>query len=153
LTFLDGPDQMLIHPVWPPVYGDPDSLRLFHVMPFRPDWADAAADHVEDACRTEGVEYIRGDRVSEQNIIQSIWRELATASHVLVDMTGFNENVALELGIAHTLGRPTAMVGQGDAVDNLFPMIAKLRFNPYGQPDDGKLASATKGLIRKDPTR
>jgi nucleoside 2-deoxyribosyltransferase len=153
LTFLDGPDQMLIHPVWPPVYGDPDSLRLFHVMPFRPDWADAAADHVEDACRTEGVEYIRGDRVSEQNIIQSIWRELATASHVLVDMTGFNENVALELGIAHTLGRPTAMVGQGDAVDNLFPMIAKLRFNPYGQPDDGKLASATKGLIRTDPTR
>jgi hypothetical protein len=116
LTFLDNPDEMLIHPVWPPAYRDADSLRLFHVMPFRPDWADAAAACAEDVCRAERVEYIRGDRVSDQNIIQSIWKELATASHVLVDMTDFNENVALELGIAHTLGCSTAMVGQGDTV-------------------------------------
>lgn len=41
--------------------------------------------------------------------------------------------MALELGIAHTLGRPTPMVSRGDTVKRLFPMIAKLRFHPYGE--------------------
>jgi nucleoside 2-deoxyribosyltransferase len=143
-----GDDRlMLIHPVWPPVYPQPGKVRLFHVMPFRPKWADTAAKRVESACAAAGVVYVRGDRVSEPNVIRSIWEEINRATHVLVDMTGFNANVALELGIAHTLGRPTLMVGQGETVNRLFPMIAKLRFYPYAKATDSALSAQVSRFV------
>jgi hypothetical protein len=74
---------------------------------------------------------VRGDRVSDPRIIRSIWEEICRATHVLVDLTDFNANVALELGIALTLGKKTLIVGQGDTVDRLFPSVAKLRVHPY----------------------
>jgi len=42
-SFLGDGRLMLIHPAWLPVYVDGRGSRLFHVMPFRPEWADAAA--------------------------------------------------------------------------------------------------------------
>jgi len=147
VSFLVEDDLMLIHPVWPPTYPDPDHSRLFHVMPFQPDWADAAADRVESICTAANADYVRGDRVKDANIIGSIWKEINLASHVLVDLTDFNENVALELGIAHTLGRPTVMVGQGDSVERLFPMIAKLRFYPYEDVANPQLEAAVADLL------
>ena len=147
VSFLIEDDQMLIHPVWPPTYPDADRSRLFHVMPFRPDWADAAADRVESVCTAANADYVRGDRVKDANIIGSIWKEINQASHILVDLTDFNQNVALELGIAHTLGRPTVMVGQGDTVERLFPMIAKLLFYPYEDAAGPQLDAAVADLI------
>lgn len=145
--FLGADAPVLIHPVWPPAYPEPEMLRLFHVMPFQPAWADVAADRVEKVCRTMKVQYVRGDRVKDPNVIRSIWEEINRASHVLVDLTDFNANVALELGIAHTLGRPTLMVGQGTTVKRLFPMIAKLRFDSYESAESSKLSALVKSLL------
>jgi nucleoside 2-deoxyribosyltransferase len=142
---IDAPT--LIHPAWPPVYPEPGKLRLFHVMPFQPPWADAASAHVEKVCRAMKVQYVRGDRVRDPNVIRSIWEEINQASHVLVDLTGFNANVALELGIAHTLGHPTLMVGQGTTVKRLFPMIAKLRFDSYQSAESPELRVLVKSLL------
>ncbi len=143
-----GDDRLtLIHPVWPPVYPESGNPRLFHVMPFQPKWADAAAKCVEGVCSSAGIAYVRGDRVSKPNVIRSIWEEINRATHILVDLTGFNANVALELGIAHTLGRPTLMLGQGDTVKRLFPMIAKLRFYPYKNTVSSELDALVKKLI------
>ena len=142
--FLGADAPMLIHPVWPPAYPEPGKLRLFHVMPFRAAWSDAAADRVEKACRERNVQYVRGDRVADANVIRSIWQEINRASHVLADLTGFNANVALELGIAHALGRPTFTIAQG-ADFKPFAAIAKLRFRPYKSakgPELGKLVDA-----------
>lgn len=80
------------------------------------------------------VEYIRGDMVADPRIIRSIWQELCQASHVLVDITGFNANVAFELGIAHTLGKKVLIVGQEETIENLFDMIEKHRVTTYA-PD------------------
>ena len=147
VSFAVEDDLMLIHPAWPPTYPDSVRSRLFHVMPFRPEWADAAAARVESACAAANADYVRGDRVKDANIIGSIWKEISQASHVLVDLTDFNENVALELGIAHTLGRPTVMVGQGDTVERLFPMIAKLRFYPYENVASPQLGASVEALL------
>jgi hypothetical protein len=73
--------------------------------------------------------------VEEPNVIRSIWEEIARATHVVVDLTGFNANVALELGIAHTLGKKVLMVGHDDAVDNLFSSIRKLRVKKYSMKE------------------
>jgi hypothetical protein len=100
-------------------------------MPFGPEWADAAADIARTACDTNGVVYIRGDMVADPKIIRSIWEELCQSSHVLVDITGLNANVAFELGIAHTLGKEVLIVGQEESIENLFDMIEKHRVTAY----------------------
>ncbi len=57
--------------------------------------------------------------------------ELCRATHVLVELTAFNANVAFELGIAHALGRPTRIVGLRGVEKRSFPMIAHRRVYPY----------------------
>ena len=136
--YLDDGQTMLIQPFWPPVYPAVNDRRLFHVMPFRPKWADRVTELVRNTCENAGVAYIRGDEVDNPDVIRSIWEEIARASHVLVDLTGFNANVALELGIADTLGKNTRMVGQGNTVDHLFPSIVKRRFFQYDLLDRAK---------------
>lgn len=144
--FLGAGAPMLIHPVWPPAYPEPGKLRLFHVMPFRQAWSDAAAGSVEKACRERRVQYVRGDRVADANVIRSIWQEINQASHVLADLTGFNANVALELGIAHALGRPVLTAVQGPDFKP-FPAIAKLRFHLYKSPESPGLEQLVESLL------
>lgn len=144
--FLGASAPMLIHPVWPPAYPEPGKQRLFHVMPFEQQWSDAVADRVESLCRKNNVQYVRGDRVADPNIIRSIWQEINRASHVLADLTGFNTNVALELGIAHTLGVPTVMAIQGKALSP-FPAIAKFRFYPYASALGEDLSQLVQALL------
>jgi hypothetical protein len=129
--YLNDGETMLIQPVWSPVYPEENQPRLFHVMPFRPKWADAVANATRKICKGNNFTYIRGDEVKEPNVIRSIWEEIARATHVLVDLTGFNANVALELGITHTLGRKVLMVGQEKTIDLLFPSIQKFRVQSY----------------------
>jgi nucleoside 2-deoxyribosyltransferase len=144
--FLGADAPMLIHPVWTPAYPEPGKRRLFHVMPFRPEWSDAAADRVEKACCKTNAQYVRGDRVADANVIRSIWQEINRASHVLADLTGFNANVALELGIAHALGRPTLTIAQG-ADFKPFAAIARLRFHLYQSAQGAELGKLVDALL------
>ncbi len=137
VDFLNDGSTMLIYPIWSPVYPKAERSRLFHVMPYTPkNWKeDIKADDVmaitKEVCKITDVDYVRGDEVEDHNVIRSIWEEIAQATYVLVDLTGFNANVALELGITHTLGRPSLIVGQSDTVKQLFPMIGKRRIQTY----------------------
>ena len=133
LVGFAGSDAWLVSlPAWPGAYPQPDQRRCFHVMPFRQPWSDSAMAHVSNACRTAGAAYIRGDRAVTPDVMVSIWKEIATASHIVVDLTDANPNVALELGIAHGLGRPVLPVGQARTVEMLlWPSIAKLRAYSY----------------------
>jgi hypothetical protein len=129
--YLKDGETILVHPLWSPVYPELKNPRLFHVMPFRPEWADQVTAVTRKLCEAAGVKYVRGDEASDPNVIRSIWQEIARATHVLVDLTGFNPNVALELGIAHTLGKKVLMTGQGDPQSCVFPSISKLRVQSY----------------------
>jgi tetratricopeptide (TPR) repeat protein len=129
---LDNPSPMVIHPPWPPAYPD-GRARLFHIMPFSGEF-DGVSEAVERICEEADFEYVRGDRQEAKDIIQSIWEGICKASHVLVDLTHFNLNVALELGISHTLGRPTQIMGAGETIKKLkegFPMVATTRSISY----------------------
>jgi nucleoside 2-deoxyribosyltransferase len=130
--YLKDGETMLIHPRWSPVYAEEDKRRLFHVMPFTPkEWADKITEVTRKVCEAASVKYVRGDEVDEPNVIRSIWEEIARATHVLVDLTGFNANVALELGIAHTLGKRILRVGQADPASHVFKSISKFRVQSY----------------------
>jgi hypothetical protein len=135
-----GPNApQIIYPAWPGSYPQAHVRRLFHVTAFGPRWAEETMKIAEQACNAAKprVKYLRGDQVLESDIIRSIWDNLCQASHVLVDLTGLNANVALELGITHTLGRRTLIVTQDSAVEKYFPAIGKTRMHRYslsGEP-------------------
>lgn len=146
--YLKDGKTMLIRPYWPPVYPSGEELRVFHVMPFHPTWANDVSRQAEAAVQAQGGRYVRGDAVADPDVIQSIWNEIACATHVLVDLTDFNPNVALELGIAHTLGREVLLLSQGKPIDYVFPAIAKLRVKSYdAQRLDETLGRAVEGFI------
>jgi hypothetical protein len=114
------------------------------VTAFGPTWANSTRRIVEEACGPQ-IEYIRGDGVLAPDILRSIWDEICSATHIVVDLTGLNANVTLELGIAHTLGRNVLLISQDPQVERYFRAIAKQRIHPYtlGAPASSPLLQAT----------
>lgn len=131
LMFMGTDAPSLVYPPWPGAYPDPASPLCFHVTPFGPDWAAETRRIVSERCSALGVEYARGDLRPEQDIMKSIWTDLCRATHVLVDLTGLNPNVALELGMGHTLGRNVRLITQDAHPERAFAAIAKQRLHQY----------------------
>ncbi len=134
LGMLGADTPAAILPAWPPAYPDPAAKpHLFHVMPFRPQWARPTRDQAEDVCEANSWTYARGDEAAEQRVIRGIWSEIARSSAVLIDITGHNPNVALELGLVHALGRPFRIVAQGNAEKHMFESLEKVQIHSYGR--------------------
>lgn len=121
----------MVFPSWPGSYPVASSRLCFHVMPYGPPWAPEVMETVAQACNNSSkpTEYVRGDQVTDPDIIVSIWDYLCKATHIVVDLTGCSANVALELGIAHTLGRNVLLVTQDNI--NHPPSISKMRIHKY----------------------
>jgi hypothetical protein len=125
----------LVFPPWPGLYPDARDRRCFHVMPYDRSF-DGAREAVRSACAAVGVRYIRDDETKKKEkrlITRSIWEEIGKASLVVVDVTGLNANVALELGLADVLGRSVLLVTR-DNVKSLFPEISKRPVEIYSSP-------------------
>jgi nucleoside 2-deoxyribosyltransferase len=124
---------LMVFPAWRGSYPEPTSRRCFHVTAFKPKWAGKTTKIITATCEAAKprVEYVRGDLVPDPDIIRSIWDNLCQASHLVVDLTGLNANVALELGIAHALGRNVLLVTQDSVEEVDFPSLAKLRVHRY----------------------
>jgi hypothetical protein len=137
-SYLGSEAHALILPRWPGSYPDPAAPRCFAIMPFRPAQEPAHAVVASEAGRV-GVRCVRGDVADGQQIIESIWQEICRATHITVDLSGFNPNVCLELGIANTLGRRTLLIGiEGTASElkRMLPNVAKWRCHTYAAGPD-----------------
>jgi hypothetical protein len=128
---IPGTSPLIVFPILPGCYPDTDARRCFVIMPFR-DRFEASFEIVVSQCRKAGITAIRGDAAADQQILRSIWDEIGRASYVTADVTDFNPNVCLELGIADTLGRATFLIGQTGVEKHLFAAIAKRRVHLYG---------------------
>lgn len=148
LGYIGTTPLRLMRSAWPADYPSPHSPRLFHVMPFSEKWSDAVSRIAADACRG-GADYVRGDAPRDPRIIRAIWDEICRATHILVDITTFNANVALELGIAHALGRHVLVVAQQGMQQELFPLLRHVRVALYQPGDDGSsLRSVVAQFLR-----
>jgi hypothetical protein len=147
LGFLGAEAPHILLPVWPGAYPDSEAPRCFHVTAFGPTWANAARQLVQDSCSTNTV-YVRGDQALAPDILRSIWDEICRATHVVVDLTGLNANVALELGIAHALGRNVLLISQDQNPERYFRAVAKQRIHPYTL-DNGTRTAALQETLRK----
>lgn len=148
---LNGSRFVVVTPRWPLSYALGGRPRCFIVMPFAKEMEATQRTYraIGDECARIGVDTIRGDVAVGQEIIRSICEETGRASHVLVDLTGFNPNVCLELGIADLLGKKTLLIGLAGTETRLFPNIAKRRCHPYGERgwDDGQFAGVVQRFL------
>ena len=119
-------------PLYPSGRAYPNALepRCFIIMPFCDELNPTYLALIRE-CEREGVQPTRGDIAEGQEIIQSIWQEIGRGNCVIADLTGFNPNVCVELGIAHALGRPTLMIGKTGTEKHLFASVAKRRCHTY----------------------
>lgn len=146
MNLLPGRRLQLFHPSHPPQYPQPGAHRLFHVMPFSEPWSQAAMHAAEAGCVRSGAAYVRGDRPPTARVLRSIWNEVGLATHLLADLTGFNVNVAFELGLAHARGKQTLLLVRGaDGKAGVFPAIAKLQIRPY--QNDGQLTALVARFV------
>lgn len=130
LGYLGADAPQLLFPAWPGGYPSLTERSCFHVTAFGPPWARQTRELVRAAC-PDDVEYVRGDQVLEPDIIRSIWDEICRATHIVVDLTGLNANVLVELGIAHALGRNVLLISQDQEPERYFRALAKHRVHQY----------------------
>ena len=65
------------------------------------------------ACEAAGLKPRRADQISRTGeIVDQVCRQLQAAGLVIADLTGANPNVMYELGLRHTVNRPTIQIGE-----------------------------------------
>jgi hypothetical protein len=76
---------------------------------------------------------LRGDELSSSrgSIMEEVWAALNACRFVIAEITGGNDNVFYELGIAHTLNKPAILITQSAALDGIPFDIRHLRHLRY----------------------
>lgn len=132
----------LLRPAWPGDYPEPAAKSCLHLVPDDLERAHQVVDLVAAACREACWEHTSGGVVGESRIVRHLWDKIRSSSHLILDLTGLDPRIVLELGMAHTLGRRSLLVGQGDAAQQLFPSLAHLPFHSYNLAEGGEALHA-----------
>lgn len=106
--------SIFINPVFPyPPEASQYKCDVFVLMPFSDSFKSIFQDVIEPVGTELNLSVKRGDDFfSSYHIIDEVWFGIFNSRIVIVDCTGSNPNVFYELGIAHTLGRPTILITQ-----------------------------------------
>ncbi len=121
----------------------------FMIMPFNPAFDGVYRSVVQPLFTELGLTVKRGDEFTSArgSIISEVWAALNACRFVIADITGGNDNVFYELGIAHTLNKPTLLITQADTPEQVPFDLRHLRYIAY----DNTLAGADR--LRADLRR
>lgn len=125
---VPGAQPLVTIPTFPGCY--PAGRTVFHVTAFR-DWTHAAQEETRAACVRGGFEYRIGYERIGEDILLEVWKDICGSSLIVAEVTHLNPNAALELGIAHALGRRTLILTQNRQPHVHFPPIEKVRTHHY----------------------
>lgn len=91
------------------------TLTAFVLMPFDPEFDAIFNDLIRPALEEVGYDVKRADSIlNQQNILKDIVRGIAEADLVVADLTSLNANVFYELGVSHTMQKPTVLLTQSN---------------------------------------
>ena len=91
----------------------PERLDVFVLMPFKDDMVPVYEDHIKPTCASMGLTVRRADDFfTADSVVQDIWQAIAGARLIVADCTDRNPNVFYEIGLAHTIGKPTVLLTQ-----------------------------------------
>jgi hypothetical protein len=107
--------EMVAKPIFGPPIDNPQFPRdVFMIMPFAKKMQPIYED-VKSIVESLGLQILRGDDFyTQHSIMAEIWSAINYAKLIIADCTGKNANVFYELGIAHTLGKPTILLAQDE---------------------------------------
>ena len=90
------------------------SSLCFVIMPFSPEYDLVYRQLIKPAAETFGLKVLRADDIYSPGVITEQIRAAIHQSRICIaDVSGKNPNVLYEVGIAHTLGKPTILLSQG----------------------------------------
>jgi len=88
-------------------------VKVFVIMPFDDELTAVYKRFLKPTLEQAGFEVHRADDIRNQrNILQDIVEGLAQADLIVADLTGGNENVFYEVGLAHAMNRPVLLLTQ-----------------------------------------
>jgi hypothetical protein len=116
LTFLTSFDNDRCIAV-EPLFGLPkplaEKLDVFVLMPFKEDMLPVYEDHIKPTCASMDLSVRRADDFfTAHSVVQDIWKAIVSARSIVADCTDRNPNVFYEIGLAHTIGKPTVLLTQ-----------------------------------------
>jgi hypothetical protein len=82
-------------------------------MPFNADMLPVYEDHIKPTCASMGLTVRRADDFfTAHSVVQDIWQAIVSARFIVADCTNRIPNVSYEIGLAHTIGKPTILLTQ-----------------------------------------
>lgn len=116
LTFLASIDPNRSMSV-EPLFGKPKALiekiDVFVLMPFKEDMLPVYEDHIKPTCASMELTVRRADDFfTAHSVVQDVWEAIVSARSIVADCTDRNPNVFYEIGLAHTIGKPTVLLTQ-----------------------------------------
>jgi hypothetical protein len=95
--------------------------------------------HLKAVAKSLSLTISRGDDISGTNaVIDDIWSSITSARIVVADFSKRNPNVFYEVGVAHTLGRPTVLLSQD--IDDVPFNLRHIRTVVYSPTAEGLAA-------------
>lgn len=108
-----GPHPVSVSPVFPSPKSNDAIPDIFVLMPFNDDLKPVYEDHIAPVVRDLELTVGRADDFfAASSIINDVWNAIYACQIVIADCTGRNPNVFYEIGIAHTVGKPTVLLTQ-----------------------------------------
>lgn len=132
--------------LWPGelVFGRPLKTRQFQndvfvIMPFAEQYLPTYTEVIKPLAAELELTMLRGDDLtsSRGSVIEEVWAALNACRFVIAEITGGNDNVFYELGIAHTLNKPAILITQAATPDSVPFDIRHLRYIRYDSTPDG----------------
>lgn len=108
----DQSNEIRLKPIFKSKISSVDKNICFVLMPFKESWSDEIFKLIKSSVESLGFQCLRADDLNGQIIIEDIWIKINQAGFIIADVTGRNPNVMYEVGIAHTVGRPTLLLTQ-----------------------------------------
>jgi len=109
------------------------------IMPFAAEFSSIYTDVVRPLVAELGLTITRGDEFQSSRgvIMEEVWAALNACRFVIAEITGGNDNVFYELGIAHTLNKPAIMITQAATTQEVPFDIRHLRYIHYANTVGG----------------
>lgn len=90
-----------------------DKRLCFVLMPFEKEWSDRVFKSLlRENIESLGLQCLRADFLKGPIIMEDIWVKINQAAFIIADVTEKNPNVMYEMGIVHSIGKPTILISQ-----------------------------------------
>jgi len=124
--------------------------KCFIIMPFKPE-TEEICETIKNAVKYCGLDYDRSDDLRKSSpFINKIIQSIASAYYLIVDISGLNENVLYELGIAHTLRDADRVLILKD-MDTKYPSdLAHITYFAYDKSKPSQLYKHVVNFIQSN---